>query len=316
MLGAPPRRRIHALIRRSAFGSSMRHCCSCSCCSTRLCPSGAHAPPLLASRDVITCNSGISLSFSSPAPLLFSRRFICSAYAPTLPLLAKRKKRAGKLATSTRTTAHAYASALQGKPTSITSANASTDAPVAASPLPTESEKLVFTPLSSAGPPPTQQVKPSPPTSSVPTPSKPLERPRRRYSVPSAASDELTQQLRRELIQTRLRLAKAEETQAALYESVLAKLDETDRAAQQTATSIRYTGMALRCAHDNLEVELRRLMTIGLTPGEVDAAAIEAGARQYIRQNIGFHAEHVASEPSAVTVVDKATQSRDPIQRR
>lgn len=159
-------------------------------------------------------------------------------------------------------------------------------------------------------------MKPSPPTSSVPTPSKPLERPRRRYSVPSAASDELTQQLRRELIQTRLRLAKAEETQAALYESVLAKLDETDRAAQQTAASIRYTGMALRCAHDNLEVELRRLMTIGLTPGEVDAAAIEAGARQYIRQNIGFHAEHVASEPSAVTVVDKATQSRDPIQRR
>ncbi|KPA78299.1 putative mitochondrial hypothetical protein [Leptomonas pyrrhocoris] len=143
-------------------------------------------------------------------------------------------------------------------------------------------------------------------SSSVP----PTERPRRRYSVSSAAADQQVQRLKQELLHARLRLAKAEQTKLALYESVLGKLDETDRAAQKAAASLRYTGMALRCAHDNLEVELRRLMTIGLTAGEVDAAAVEAGARQYIRQNIGFHAEHVAREPSSVTDVVRESRTR------
>ncbi|GET88379.1 hypothetical protein, conserved [Leishmania tarentolae] len=140
---------------------------------------------------------------------------------------------------------------------------------------------------------------------SVPSPSLPVaahdvERRRRSYAPTSAAISEQVASLRRELLETRMQLAKAEETYAGLYEGVLARLAETDRAAHLTASSLRYTGMALRAAHDNLEVELRRLLTIGLTAEEVDAAAIKAGARQYIRQNIGYHTEHVAAEPPAV----------------
>ncbi|KAG5480223.1 hypothetical protein CUR178_06279 [Leishmania enriettii] len=139
----------------------------------------------------------------------------------------------------------------------------------------------------------------------VPEPSLPMaahdaDRSRRSYTPTTAAVKEQFASLRRELVETRLQLAKAEETNAGLYEGVLARLSETDRAAHLTASSLRYTGMALRAAHDNLEVELRRLLTIGLTAEEVDAAAIEAGARQYVRQNIGYHSEHVAAEPSAV----------------
>ncbi|CAJ1024196.1 hypothetical protein, conserved [Leishmania lindenbergi] len=142
-------------------------------------------------------------------------------------------------------------------------------------------------------------------TAPVPAPPPPVavhdaERPRRSYAPTSAAINEQLASLRRELLETRMQLAKAEETNAGLYEGVLARLAETDRAALLTASSLRYTGMALRAAHDNLEVELRRLLTIGLTAEEVDAAAIEAGARQYVRQNIGYHTEHVAVEPPAV----------------
>lgn len=48
---------------------------------------------------------------------------------------------------------------------------------------------------------------------------------------------------------------------------------------------------------DRLEIELRRVLSIGLTPDEVDIAAIKAGARQYIRANIGYRAERVCDEP-------------------
>ncbi|AIN98219.1 hypothetical protein LPMP_211400 [Leishmania panamensis] len=139
-----------------------------------------------------------------------------------------------------------------------------------------------------------------PPAPPPPVAAHDAERPRRSYAPTSAAISEQLASLRRELLETRMQLAKAEETNAGLYEGVLARLAETDRAALLTASSLRYTGMALRAAHDNLEVELRRLLTIGLTAEEVDAAAIEAGARQYVRQNIGYHTEHVAVEPPAV----------------
>lgn len=146
-------------------------------------------------------------------------------------------------------------------------------------------------------------------TAAAPPPAESAEQgrlgsaPPRRQRVYTTSADAVDQQLRevqRELLHTRLRLAKAEATHAALYEGILARLGDTDRLAHHTASSLRYTGMALRCAHDNLEVELRRLLTIGLTAAEVDAAALEAGARQYVRQNIGYYAQHVASAPSAV----------------
>ncbi|KAG5505770.1 hypothetical protein JKF63_05106 [Porcisia hertigi] len=137
------------------------------------------------------------------------------------------------------------------------------------------------------------------------------ERLRRSYTPTNAAISEQLASLRRELLEVRLQLAKAEETNAGLYEGVLARLAETDRAAHLTASSIRYTGMALRAAHDNLEVELRRLLTIGLTAEEVDAAAIEAGARQYVRQNIGYHSEHVSSKPSAVPDMTSAVKGNE-----
>lgn len=117
-------------------------------------------------------------------------------------------------------------------------------------------------------------------------------------------TDEELRRLQAELLKTRLRLAELETTEAALYERVIATLAETDKAAHVAATELRYTGMALRCSHDNLEVELRRILSIGLTPGEIDAAAIEAGARQYVRQNIGFRAESVASTPAVALDVD------------
>ncbi|KAK7194912.1 hypothetical protein NESM_000413100 [Novymonas esmeraldas] len=164
---------------------------------------------------------------------------------------------------------------------------------------------------SAAPPPPAPPPPPPAPRPSPPVPAVVEERPRRSYATTDAAVGAQLAALRRELVETRLRLAAAEETNAGLYEGVLARLAETDRVAHRTAASLRYTGMALRAAHDNLEVELRRLLTIGLTADEVDAAAIEAGARQYVRQNIGYHSEHVASVPSAVTDVSKLEERPD-----
>jgi len=102
-------------------------------------------------------------------------------------------------------------------------------------------------------------------------------------------------------------------SETALYERVLATLADTDKAALTAATELRYTAMALRCSHDNLEVELRRILAIGLTPGEIDTAAIEAGARQYVRQNIGFRTESVAATPAVALDVDERRRSMKPV---
>jgi hypothetical protein len=215
-------------------------------------------------------------------------RLSSSLCAPSVVLHANRRS-----SSDVRATKHKYASA--------------THSPSTAAVPSTASATTLHSPSAQTESSPLQQPAQQPAHGS----SEADERPRRRYASPSADTDRQVQQLKRELLQTRLRLAKTEETHSALYEGVLAKLDETDRMALQTASSLRYTGMALRCAHDNLEVELRRLLTIGLTAGDVDAAAIEAGARQYVRQNIGFHAGHVATEPSAVTDVAKVSRARE-----
>eukprot|EP00796_Vickermania_ingenoplastis_P010064 gene10064-7034_t len=100
-----------------------------------------------------------------------------------------------------------------------------------------------------------------------------------------------------ELLQVRLQLMEEQRHTTPAVRQLLERLTTQDVAAHRAATEIRYTAMALDASADRLEVELRALLSIGLTPGEVDAAAVEAGARQYIRSNIGFRAESVSREP-------------------
>lgn len=92
-----------------------------------------------------------------------------------------------------------------------------------------------------------------------------------------------------------------------LCAEMLNRLQQADRQAHADATALRYTGMALQTSHDTLEVELRRLLAIGLTSDEIDAAAIEAGARQYVRSNIGFRPERVSDESAGLTVCSQPT---------
>lgn len=185
--------------------------------------------------------------------------------------------------------------------------NSSCDLPaaVASSPPP------VAEPTLNPSPPPPSPA--SPPSSSPPQarPLRPSSTPRRTYAASSEAVGEQLASLKRELAETRLQLAAAHSANTALHSGVLSRLAETSRAADVAATTLRYTGMALRAAQDCLEVELRRLLAIGLTADAVDAAAIEAGARQYVRQNIGYHAQHVSEHPASATDPLRASELRD-----
>ncbi|CAG9573508.1 conserved hypothetical protein [Leishmania major strain Friedlin] len=253
-------------------------------------------PPLV---NVCRAPSGVSacVTFCIFAPHHWQHRAFVSV-STTARLLEPKKKRVSR--------------ATKQKPTKATSAplpfyKSHSVRPVAAATSKTEgaappaAASFSTTASTASSVPDANIAAPAPmPAPSPPVAAQHAEQPRRSYAPTSAAISEQLASLRRELLETRLQLAKAEETYAGLYEGVLARLAETDRAAHLTASSLRYTGMALRAAHDNLEVELRRLLTIGLTAEEVDAAAIEAGARQYVRQNIGYHTEHVAAEPPAV----------------
>ncbi|KPI83836.1 hypothetical protein ABL78_7121 [Leptomonas seymouri] len=267
-----------------------------------LTPCSSRACPLLSLWTTATANrcacSRLFVRVRAPATLT-GARVSSTLCAPSRALFAVKKRRTGKKPAAAPTASRSYPSQLHSPATPATPASVNVSAPASSS---AEKADLLKTTSAAA-----QQMQPQP-QRTEPMRSPSTERSSRRYSIPSTVTDHQVQQLKHELLHTRLRLAKAEQTKVALYEGVLAKLDETDRAAQQTAASLRYTGMALRCAHDNFEVELRRLMTIGLTAGEVDAAAIEAGARQYIRQNIGFHEEHVASEPASVTDILRESQ--------
>ncbi|KAG5479458.1 hypothetical protein LSCM1_04721 [Leishmania martiniquensis] len=249
--------------------------------------SACHFPPEVSAR--VTSSCVFAAHYEQRRALLAK---------PTTARLLKTKKRAPratqeKSGTATSSNSSLYTSR-SNRPVPATTSSIEGTAPQAVAFLSRAGTTASPPPdKSAAAPLPVPQ--PSPSAAAVDA-----ERPRRSYASTSAAVSEQLVSLRRELLETRLQLAKAEETNAGLYEGVLARLSETDRAAHLTASSLRYTGMALRAAHDNLEVELRRLLTIGLTAEEVDLAAIEAGARQYVRQNIGYHSEHVSAEPSAV----------------
>lgn len=98
-------------------------------------------------------------------------------------------------------------------------------------------------------------------------------------------------------VQQQLHATKQEQVLAQVVHPLLERLTQQDVAAHKAATEARYTAMALEMSVDRLEVELRRVLSIGLTDDEVDVAAIQAGARQYIRANIGYRAERVSEEP-------------------
>ncbi|CCW62958.1 unnamed protein product [Phytomonas sp. EM1] len=118
------------------------------------------------------------------------------------------------------------------------------------------------------------------------------------------------QSTQHQLLQTQIRLAQMEhQPLSRFYTAALDQLSRLDREAHEEATAIRYTAMALQASHDRLEVELRRVLGIGLTAGEIDAAAIEAAARHYIRSNIGFRVEQVSKEPPALTAASKVSES-------
>ncbi|CBZ26886.1 conserved hypothetical protein [Leishmania mexicana MHOM/GT/2001/U1103] len=253
-------------------------------------------PPLV---TVGRAPSGLSACVTSCifAPHHWQHRALLSI-STTARLLEAKKKRVSRATkqkpTKATSTPLPFYKSHSARPVAVTTSKIDGAAPPATASSSTAS--------STASPLPEANIAaPAPvPASSPPGAAHDAERPRRSYAPTSTAISEQLASLRRELLETRLQLAKAEETYSGLYEGVLTRLAETDRAAHLTASSLRYTGMALRAAHDNLEVELRRLLTIGLTAEEVDMAAIEAGARQYVRQNIGYHTEHVSAEPPAV----------------
>lgn len=100
-----------------------------------------------------------------------------------------------------------------------------------------------------------------------------------------------------ELLEVRQRLVMAQQETPKVVRELLEKFNDRDVDAHRVATEVRYTAMALEAAADRLEVELRRLLEIGLTPDAVDVAAVEAGARAVIRQHIGYRAAPVSAEP-------------------
>ncbi|KAG8340373.1 hypothetical protein TRVL_08799 [Trypanosoma vivax] len=116
--------------------------------------------------------------------------------------------------------------------------------------------------------------------------------------------------LRKQLAEAQLRITELQLSQIAVYESFLQKFAETDREAHKAATQVRYTALSLQCSHDLLETELRRLLAAAPASNEVKAgdldrvrlAAVEAGAREMVRRNIGFRAEKASAvRPSTAT---------------
>lgn len=153
---------------------------------------------------------------------------------------------------------------------------------------------------------------PSPPPPQAPAaPPSPLhlQAQRRQQDATLQAQLEIT---RRELLAAQLTVTKLTHTHIPYYEDLLRRLETTDKAAQEAATSIRYTALALHCSQDVLEKELRRILAIGLnvekdrgttadegrsaaTDASIDAAAVEAAARRFIRANIGYRPVSVAT---------------------
>lgn len=118
---------------------------------------------------------------------------------------------------------------------------------------------------------------------------------------------------REELHQVRLQwLAEQQCSGAAVTQQLLEKLSTQDIAAHRTATEVRYTAMALSSSMDCLEIELRRLLRIGLTSEAVDIAAVEAGARRFIRSNIGYRVQSVSEVPPVAIELKESEMSTAP----
>lgn len=111
-----------------------------------------------------------------------------------------------------------------------------------------------------------------------------------------AAAHKEIEQTKADLAEARRRLHD-QSSQSPHVQDLLHRLTQHDLAAHKAATEMRYTALALELSAAKLEVELRRILSIGLTAEEVDAAAIEAGARQWIRSSVGFRAANVSEEP-------------------
>lgn len=114
------------------------------------------------------------------------------------------------------------------------------------------------------------------------------------------------QATREELVQVRMALLQAQRQAPKMAEQLLERLTTQDVAAHKAATEMRYTAMALEASMDRLEIDLRRVLSIGLTPEAIDLAAIEAGAKHFVRTNIGFRAEHVSQEPPVAISLQSA----------
>lgn len=99
------------------------------------------------------------------------------------------------------------------------------------------------------------------------------------------------------LTQLQLQASRPASVSSQVLEPLLERLSRQDAAAHKAATEARYTAMALEASTDRLELELRRVLSIGLSEDKIDIAAIQAGAREYIRTNIGYRAERVSEEP-------------------
>ncbi|CAD2221039.1 hypothetical protein AGDE_14207 [Angomonas deanei] len=94
--------------------------------------------------------------------------------------------------------------------------------------------------------------------------------------------------LKQEILLLRLQLAKATNTHTALYQEILGRLEKTDIQAQENAMQLRHTALSLSCSTDRIEKELRALLEVGCTDEEIDVAALESGARRFVRQNVGY----------------------------
>ncbi|CBH15018.1 uncharacterized protein TEOVI_000407000 [Trypanosoma equiperdum] len=105
--------------------------------------------------------------------------------------------------------------------------------------------------------------------------------------------------LRRELAAAQQRIAELQLSQVAVHEALLKRLEESHQAVHKAAIHARHAALALQCSHDLMERELRRVLSITPTSSnmsgvEVDRlrrAAVEAGAREIVRRNIGFRVE-------------------------
>lgn len=182
---------------------------------------------------------------------------------------------------------------------------------------------------SSLPPPSGASASPSTPKASTPAASAPSVTPPASPSPRTTRSDALFHRgarfsledqlraaeaeliwLRRELEQTRLQLQRLR-SGSHVFNDIGERLARLDSQAHHTATELRYTALALRYSRDSAEVELRRLLAIGLTDEAVDAAAMEAGARAYIRGNIGFRVARVKDEAAVAQNVEESIRRSD-----